>query len=98
MSNSGLSLGSTSQNINFRYEVVLFSCKVPGDLLPPFSLAYTKGCRRGSTLLCIISGIRELEIDISELPKVFKATCHPNRSMRFSFELVFYLTSCVTGF
>jgi len=44
-----------------------------GDAMPPFGLAYTKGWRRCTTLLCLLCGIREMELDLTVLPKVFKA-------------------------
>ena len=52
---------------------LLFRVYWAGDLLVPFSVAYTKGWRRSTTLLCILAGIRELELDLDELPKEFKA-------------------------
>lgn len=42
------------------------------DLLKPFSLAYTKGWRRSTTLLIILAGVKDLEMDLEELPAVFK--------------------------
>ena len=38
-----------------------------GGHLLPFGVAYTKGWRRSTTLLCVLSGLRELAIDLDEL-------------------------------
>ena len=44
-----------------------------GGHLLPFGVAYTKGWRRSTTLLCVLSGLRELAIDLDELSTTFKA-------------------------
>ncbi|CAK9087502.1 FO synthase subunit 1 [Durusdinium trenchii] len=45
----------------------------PSDYLAPFSVAYVKGWRRCTTLLCAFCGIKALGIDLALIPSNFKA-------------------------
>ena len=46
-------------------------------MLRPFSVGYVKGWRRCSTMLLAAHALRELQIDLTELPSGFKAHALP---------------------
>ena len=75
LSNHSLGLNASWCCLQFckRRMIIITELCNSGDLLPPFSIGYIKGWRRSTAFLCIMAGIKLLEIDMAEVPDAFKA-------------------------